>query len=86
MNAIKGFVVRYCEQHAHPINAPLHLIGVPMVGVGLLRLVTHQPGGWALILVGYVLQWVGHSIHGTEVGEVTLAKKIWRGLAHRHEE
>ena len=72
-------VVRYCQQHAHPVNAVLHVAGVPMVGVGLWRLATHRPGeGWTLIFLGYLFQWVGHSIHGTEVGEVTLAKKIYR--------
>ena len=76
--AIGGAVTRYCQQHAHPLNAALHITGVPMVGVGLYRLATRRPGGWKLVILGYVFQWVGHSIHGTEVGEVTLAKKIWR--------
>ena len=81
MDAISGFVVRYCQQHAHPVNAALHVTGVPMVGIGLFRLVTHRSGGWPLVFLGYVFQWVGHSIQGTEVGEVTLAKKLWGRLA-----
>ena len=75
---VSGAVVRYCQQHAHPINAPLHMVAVPMLAVGLYRLATRQPGWPRLIIVSYALQWIGHSIHGTEVGEVTLIKKIWR--------
>ncbi len=80
MGLIVDWVTRYCRQHAHPVNAVLHVVGVPMTILGLFRLVTRQPGGPMLIFVGYLCQWIGHTIHGTEVGEVTLARKIWRRL------
>ena len=76
------FVVNYCHQHAHPVNAALHLTGVPMVGLGLYKLLTRRPAaGWSLVALGYLFQFVGHDIQGTEVGEVTLIKKFWRRFA-----
>jgi hypothetical protein len=80
--ATKAWVVNYCQHHNHPVNAALHLAGVPMVGVGLLQLVSGRANrGWTLIFLGYVFQFLGHYAQGNEVGEVTLAKKIWRRLA-----
>lgn len=79
--AILNFVVNYCHHHAHPANAALHLVGVPMLAVGLFRLVTGRPAaGLSLIAVSYLLQFLGHTAQGNEVGEVTLIKRIYGRL------
>ncbi len=83
MNA-KEFIIDYCQRHAHPTNAVLHLVGVPLAFFGLYRLFTGEPGlGWAALIGGYVLQYIGHQAQGNEVGEVTLIKAIVRGIKRR---
>ncbi len=77
----KAFVVDYCARHAHPVNASLHIVGVPMVAVGLIKLIAGRSAlGCSLFIGGYVLQYFGHRAQGNEVGEVMLLKKIWRRL------
>ena len=78
-NGITAFLIDYCQRHAHPLNAFLHIFGVPMAFYGLFRLVTGSIAlGLGLLFVGYLLQYLGHKAQGNEVGEVTLIKAIWR--------
>jgi len=81
MSKVRDFLVDYCQRHAHPVNAVLHLIGVPAVFLGIYLVVTgHAAEGSSLFVVGYFLQYLGHKAQGNEVGEVTLLKHIWRRL------
>jgi uncharacterized membrane protein YGL010W len=78
MNGVRDFIVDYCQRHAHPINAVLHIIGVPSVFIGIYDLFARQPGmGATLIVFGYLMQYLGHEAQGNEVGEVTLIKHMW---------
>lgn len=78
---IWAFIVDYCQRHKHPVNAALHIVGVPSVFVGIYDLFVKQPElGWGLIVFGYLLQYLGHKAQGNEVGEVTLIKSVWRKL------
>ncbi len=72
-----AFLIDYGQRHKHPLNAVLHLVGVPAVFYGLYLLCTKSYlAGSALITGGYYLQYLGHKAQGNEVGEVTLIKKI----------
>jgi len=61
----------------------LHLIGIPMtIAAAVLAIVQLARGEWplwwrpaALLVVGYVLQWIGHRIEGNDMGEVILIKR-----------
>jgi hypothetical protein len=76
---IKAFVVDYCQRHAHPVNALLHLIGIPIVCYGLYCWFENQlAAAFAFIALGYFFQYLGHRAQGNEVGEVTLIKKCLR--------
>jgi hypothetical protein len=76
---LKDFVVDYCQRHAHPANAILHLIGVPVVLYGAYCLFQEQlAAAIAFIALGYYFQYIGHRAQGNEVGEVTLIKKCIR--------
>jgi len=76
--ATGNFLTDYCRRHAHPVNAVLHLIGVPMVLFGLYELTQGKAAqSFFLIVLGYLLQYLGHRAQGNEVGEVTLIKHIW---------
>ena len=75
------FLIDYGQRHCHPINAILHLAGVPMAFYGMYRLVTgFGLEGLCELVGGYFLQYVGHKVQGNEVGEVTLIKHIWRRI------
>jgi uncharacterized membrane protein YGL010W len=77
----RAFLVDYAQRHAHPVNAVLHILGVPMAFTGLFFLLCGRFGsGAALFSGGYFLQYLGHKAQGNEVGEVTLIKAIWRRL------
>ncbi len=74
-----AFVQDYAERHRNPVNAALHIVGVPAVFYGLVYVATGRSGklrtaGLALIVFGYFLQYLGHKKQGNEVGEVSLIK------------
>lgn len=76
----RDFVVDYMNRHAHPVNAALHAVGVPAAFTGFYYLFSGKDvgKGGLLIFLGYLLQYLGHRAQGNEVGEVTLAKSIYR--------
>lgn len=77
----KEFVIDYIGRHKHPVNAALHIFGVPMAFYGLYRLIVGDfVMGLILLFFGYLFQYLGHRAQGNEVGEVTLIKSIWKKL------
>ncbi len=87
LQPVADFVVDYIGRHKHPVNAFLHIFGVPMVFYGVYKLFCGESElamAWTLIVFGYVLQYLGHKAQGNEVGEVTLIKKIWKKLAKKN--
>jgi hypothetical protein len=74
-----AFLQDYAERHRNPVNAALHIVGVPAVFYGLFWATTGRSGrhralGLAFIVFGYFLQYLGHKKQGNEVGEVSLIK------------
>jgi hypothetical protein len=84
VKSIIAFINDYCQRHAHPVNAVLHIFGVPAVFYGIFLLFRGQVL-WAclLIVIGYLLQYLGHRAQHNEVGEVTLIKHVWNILKKR---
>ena len=81
MKPLLAFIIDYCQRHAHPVNAVLHIIGVPAVFTGIFFLFTGRAAlGASLITGGYWFQYLGHQAQGNEVGEVTLVKHLWQAL------
>jgi hypothetical protein len=84
MNPIAAFIIDYCQRHKHPVNAVLHVIGVPAAFYGIYLLFVGQALlGYLLIFLGYLFQYLGHRAQGNEVGEITLIKNIWRKVSQR---
>lgn len=82
IQGIKAFLIDYCQRHANPVNAFLHVFGVPMAFYGLFKFVTGDVAlGSGLLIVGYLFQYLGHRAQGNEVGEVTLIKSVWKKLS-----
>jgi len=71
------------RRHQHPVSFGLHLIGIPLtiacIPLAILQLTHDQWDLWwrpvALLVGGYLLQWIGHLIEGNDMGEVILIKK-----------
>ena len=82
LDAADRFLQDYFQRHRHPLNAVLHIFGVPAAFLGFWKILVERKvgSGGALVFVGYLLQYLGHRAQGNEVGEVTLAKSIYRKL------
>jgi hypothetical protein len=80
MRLVRNYFVDYFSRHTNNWNRALHVIGVPLAPFLFLYLVVRGQFYQALVafVVGYFLQWVGHTIEGNEVGEVILARFIAR--------
>lgn len=82
VNIAIDFASDYRARHAHPVNAALHLVGVPAAFYGFYNLFSGKniAKGSVFVLLGYLLQYLGHRAQGNEVGEVTLIKSIYRKI------
>jgi hypothetical protein len=68
----------WLARHQHPFNYWIHLIGIPLVFVGLVILfLTPWYYGIGAIVLGYVLQWLGHRVEGNDVGEFIPVKRLF---------
>jgi hypothetical protein len=66
----------WLERHQHPFNFWIHLLGIPIAVAGLVLLIVWWPEWWwgvGGLVLGYVLQWWGHTVEGNDVGE-------WAGI------
>jgi hypothetical protein len=66
-------------RHQLPFNFAIHLVGIPLALAGVVLLFV--PGvawywGVAAIVVGYVLQYIGHRAEGNDVGEWAAVKRL----------
>jgi hypothetical protein len=80
---VRDFFVDYLSRHTNNWNRALHVVGVPLAPFLFLGLVV-TGRLWqaaAAFVAGYLLQWIGHTIEGNEVGEVILARLIARRMA-----
>ncbi|MBP6747248.1 DUF962 domain-containing protein [bacterium] len=88
--AISRFTVDYMRRHRHPVNAALHIVGVPAAFYGFWLILKSFLGsrsqsstltsnlglGLVCVFFGYLLQYLGHRSQGNEVGEIILIKKV----------
>ncbi len=65
------------ERHRLPFNFWIHLIGIPMVVVSV-ALLFFLPWYWGVggIVLGYLLQWIGHLAEGNDLGEWAAIKRL----------
>lgn len=64
-------------RHQLPFNFAIHTIGIPLAvtGVVLLFFLDWYWGVGAIVL-GYLLQWIGHRAEGNDVGEWAALKRL----------
>ncbi len=84
MRPMSAVIANWLERHRHPASRWLHAVGIPML-VAALVLAVGQLVQWrwdlwwrpvGLLVLSYVLQWIGHRIEGNDMGEVVLIKKM----------
>ena len=77
---LRRIIKHWLERHRHPFNFWIHMIGIPMAiaGVILFFFIPYIPWYWALaaLILGYVLQYVGHRVEGNDVGEWAGIKRL----------
>src|ERR1700678_1373752 len=79
--SVGPFAKDYFERHRHPVNAALHIVGVPAAVYGIFQVAAGRNGrdrgvGLTLVVFGYFLQYLGHKRQGNEVGEISLIKYL----------
>lgn len=90
--SFKDYLNRYPSYHQHPTNKKLHLIGVPLIILGILLLLTRF---WvtsaACLVVGMVLLGIGHRLEGNKpaaasnplyilAAPIWVGKELWQGI------
>lgn len=65
------------ERHRLPFNFYIHLIGIPLAVSGVVLLFFY-PWYWGVgaLVLGYLLQWIGHQAEGNDVGEWAAIKRL----------
>jgi hypothetical protein len=82
-------VQRWLERHPNPISFILHIIGIPPTIMGFLFIPIYLCLlsvpifllALSLFVGGYILQFAGHLLEGTDPGEIIYFKRKW-GLSY----
>ena len=66
-------------RHQHPFNFWIHLIGIPLAVVGVVLLLVTDGWPWGIggLILGYLLQYIGHRVEGNDVGEWVAVKRLF---------
>ena len=76
-------VVNWLERHRNPVSFLLHMIGIPptLLGVMLIPVYVYCLSipifllAFSLFVGGYLVQFLGHALEGTDPGEVIYFKR-----------
>ncbi len=75
-------------RHQLPFNFIIHMIGIPLAVAGAVILLAVWPAYWlglyalpwywglGALILGYLLQWIGHRAEGNDVGEWAAIKRL----------
>ncbi len=68
----------WLERHRNGLNFWIHVLGIPLALSSIpLFFLADWEWGLAVLLVGYLLQWIGHRVEGNDVGEFIPIKKLF---------
>ena len=76
-------VTNWLERHRDPVSFVLHMIGIPPTILGVLMIPVYVYMlsfqlfllALALFVGGYLLQFLGHAIDGSDPGEIIMLKR-----------
>ena len=80
---LRRILRNWLERHRLPFNFWVHLIGIPMAVAGLFLLcfgwIWDLAWYWGFggLVVGYLLQYIGHAAEGNDVGEWAAIKRLF---------
>jgi hypothetical protein len=79
-----AWLANWLSRHQHPLSRRLHYVGIPLTMAAVV-LAGVQLWQWrwdlwwrpaVLLVLGYLLQYVGHRVEGNDLGEVILVKRL----------
>jgi uncharacterized membrane protein YGL010W len=78
-------VQNWLERHRHPASFALHMIGIPATILGALLTTIYLPLASlpifllsiSLFVGGYLIQFLGHALEGSEPGEMIVFRRLW---------
>jgi hypothetical protein len=76
---LRRILRNWLQRHQDPANFWLHMLGIPLAVAGVVLLIVwFSEWYWGLgaLVLGYVLQWIGHTIEGNDVGEWAGIKRL----------
>jgi uncharacterized membrane protein YGL010W len=84
MAEMSAWLETWLQRHRHPVSRALHAVGIPMLvlagAVAVWQLAHWRWDLWyrpvGLLVISYLLQWIGHRVEGNDMGEVILVKRL----------
>jgi uncharacterized membrane protein YGL010W len=61
-----SFIENYKAKHRHPLNRLSHSVGIPLIVISLPLFLVNWRWALALLVAGWILQFVGHAIEGNQ--------------------
>lgn len=58
------YMQAYANDHQHPVNRALHMVGIPTIVASLPLIPLAPPIGVGLFTAGWTLQFIGHAFEG----------------------
>ena len=65
-------------RHQNAFSFWIHMIGIPLSVAGLIAMFVYEPWWWGFagLVFGYVLQYMGHLVEGNDMGEWVAVKRL----------
>jgi hypothetical protein len=76
---LRRVLKNWLERHRHPVNFWIHMLGIPLAVAGVVLLIAWSAQwywGLGALVLGYLLQWIGHTVEGNDVGEWAGIKRL----------
>ncbi len=61
---LRAYLDQYDEDHQHPVNRSLHVVGIPAILAAVVVLPFNPLLATFLFVAGWILQFVGHAFEG----------------------
>lgn len=64
MSLVEELLERYNQDHQHPANRALHVVGITLIGSSVVLVFVLPPLGLTCFGLGWAAQFLGHAIEG----------------------
>lgn len=66
MSELERLLAEYEQDHRHPTNRLLHVVGITLIGSSVVLVFVAPPVGAAAFTLGWAAQLIGHRIEGNK--------------------